>query len=123
MSLVNTIAIPTAVFVVLEGVFWFVNKNYLNKVFDKSDSCFEPGNVKVVGLVVHYLIELFAIIYFLILGYASIYNSFLLGFVIHGSKTSMNYATIKDYNVNHGVFMTASQSILYALTVYLSRLF
>jgi uncharacterized membrane protein len=123
MSLVNTIAIPTAVFVVLEGVFWFVKKNYINKMFDKCDSCFEPGNIKMVPLVIHYLIELFAIIYFLILGYASIYNSFVLGFVIHASKTSMNYATIKDYNINYGTFITVSQSILFALTVYLSRLF
>ena len=123
MSLVNTIAVPTVIFLVLEGVYWFVKKNYINKVFDKSDSCYEPGNVKTVGIVVHMLIELFAIIYFLILGFASVLNSAIFGGVISGAHESCNYACIKDHNdIPHSLVNVVVKSGIYALTVFLSRL-
>jgi hypothetical protein len=122
MSMVNTLVVPSAIFLVLEGVYFFVNKTYLSKVFDKSDSCFDPNNVKTVGLVVYFLIQLFALIYFLILGFASVLNSFIFGFVLSGSAVACNYAHIKDYNLNSGAVSVLVTSTIFALTVYLSRM-
>ena len=122
MSVVNNLVIPSTVFLVLDGLYWYASKNYLNKMFNKSDSMYEAGSVKTVGIVVHILFELFAVIYFLVMTYASVFNSFLLGLTLGGTTTSINYATVKDYNLNHGVLCTLWKGVLFALTVYLSRL-
>jgi hypothetical protein len=121
MSVVNNLVIPSTVFLVLDGLYWYASKNYLNKMFNKSDSMYEAGSVKTVGIVVHILFELFAVIYFLVMTYASVFNSFLLGLTLGGTTTSINYATVKDYNLNHGVLCTLWKGVLFALTVYLSR--
>ena len=122
MNVVNTVVIPSVVFVALDFGYWFLSKNYLNTVFEKSDSVYSPGNMKNVGFIIHLLIELFALIYFLILGFASILNAFIFGLVLQGYTSSINYAVVKDWNVGHGLLCTLWKGVLFALTVYISRM-
>ena len=122
MSAVNTIIIPSVIFVGLEAVYWYASKAYMNKMFDKSDSVYEPANIKKVGIFVHLIIELFAIIYFLILGFSTILNAFIFGLVIGGATTSINYALVKDWNLNHSLLCTLWKGVVFALVVYFSRI-
>ena len=121
MSVVNTVIIPSATFLVLDGAYWFLFKSYLHKTFGKSDSVYESGSMKTVGFVVHVLIELFALVYFLILGFSTVLNAFIFGVVLQGYTTSINYAIVKDWNLANSLVCTLWKGVLFALTVYLSR--
>lgn len=123
MNILQTVLIPSAIFVVLDGAYWFFTKKYLNRVLGKSDSIYDSGSMKTAGFVVHILIELFALIYFLILGFSSILNAFIFGIVLQGYTSSINYAIIKDWNLTHTAICTLWKGILFALTVYISRMF
>lgn len=122
MSLVNTVVIPSAVFVALDFGYWFISKNFLNGVFEKSESVYSAGNMKNVGFIINMLIQLFALVYFLILGFSTILNAFIFGLVLQGYTSSINYAIVKDWNVGHGVLCTLWKGVLFALTVYISRM-
>jgi uncharacterized membrane protein len=121
MNVVNTVIIPSATFLVLDGAYWFLFKNYLHKTFGKSDSVYESANMKTAGFVVHVLIELFALVYFLILGFSTVLNAFIFGLVLQGYTSSINYAIVKDWDINHSIVCTLWKGILFALTVYISR--
>jgi hypothetical protein len=121
MNIINSVVIPSVIFLVLDGAYWFLFKNYLNDVFGKSDSVYTPASMKTLGFGINILIELFALVYFLILGYFTVLNAFIFGVVIQGYTTSINYAIIKDWDLNHGIVCTLWKGVLFALTVYLAR--
>lgn len=120
MNIINTVIIPSAIFLVLDGTYYFLFKSFLHKTFGKSDSVCEPGSMKTIGFVINMLIEIFALVYFLILGFSTVLNAFIFGVVLQGYTTSINYAIIKDFNLNCSIMCTLWKGILFALTVYLS---
>lgn len=121
INISNSVIIPSVIFLFLDGSYYLLYKNFMYKSFDKSDSVYEPGNMKTLGFFVNILIELFALIYFLILGFSTVLNAFIFGLVLQGYNTTINYATVKDWNLGHSLFCTLWKGVLFALTVYLAR--
>lgn len=122
MNVVNSVVVPSVIFVVLDGAYMFLFKNYINKTFGESDSLYGPASMKTLGFVINILIELFALVYFLILGFSTIMDAFIFGAVLQGYASSINYATVKDWGLSHSVVCTLWKAVLFALTVYLSRM-
>lgn len=121
MNVLNNVVIPSVVFIVLEAVYLFLNKNFLGKILGKSESMYDStSSMKTVGFIVHLFVELFALVYFLILGFSTVMNAFIFGVVLQGYTSSINYATVKDWSVKHSIVCTLWKGILFALTVYIS---
>jgi uncharacterized membrane protein len=122
MNILNTFIIPCGTFLVLDGAYWILFKNYLYKTFGKSDSVYESGSMKNTGFIINMLIELFALVYFLILTMSSVLNAFIFGLVLQGYSSSINYAIVKDWNLNHSLMCTLWKGILFALTIYITHI-
>jgi hypothetical protein len=120
----NNVLIPSAAFAALEAFHWFFLKKMINKTLDikKSDSVQEDGNRKTVGFIITLIIQLFALIYFLILGFATIFNAFIFGVVLQGFNTSLNYTCIKDWNMKCGLTCVLWKGLLFAFAIYISKM-
>lgn len=82
----------------------------------------EPMRVNIYGAIASYLFLFLALYYFIIRQNGSILNAMVLGFVLYGVYETTSYALLKNWEVKTVVIDTLWGSVLFGITVYISRL-
>ena len=82
----------------------------------------EPMRVNIYGAIASYLFLFLALYYIIIRQNGSILNAMVLGFVLYGVYETTSYALLKNWEVKTVVIDTLWGSVLFGITVYISRL-
>lgn len=80
-------------------------------------------NINVIGAIVCYILLIFGLYYFIIKDKKSIFDAFLLGFIIYGVYDATTYAVFKKWSPFLAIIDTFWGGILFASTTTLVYIF
>ncbi len=121
MNIWKKIVLPAVLLIFLDACFLSLNKGILNRQI--IDVQRVVGNYKITGIVLCYILMVFALCYFIIIPRRPIFDAFLLGIVINGIFETTNYSIFKKWHESMVVIDTLWGGALYGLVTYLTYSF
>jgi uncharacterized membrane protein len=114
------IIILAIIMLILDGVYLFI----FGSSFRKMISSIQHSNftIRIISVILCYIILVFGLYYFIIKDNKTLFEAFLLGFVIYGVYDTTNYATFTNWKWNLALLDTMWGGILFALTTYLYKI-
>ena len=102
------------VFVILDGVYLNLVKNYFNKQIKSIQG--SPIQIRIVATAITYIFLIFGLNYFIIKKHRPVKEAALLGLVIYAVYEFTNYSLLKDWSLLTVLMDTTWGTILFALT-------
>jgi uncharacterized membrane protein len=121
MNLWKKIILPAILLVALDAVFLTLNRGTLTRQI--IDVQRVVGNYKFTGIILCYILMIFALCYFIIIPRRSVLDAFLLGIVINGVFETTNYSIFKKWRETMVLVDTLWGGALYGLTTFLTFYF
>ena len=106
--------LAAVIFVILDGLYLNLIKNY----FNKQIRSIQGTNIEInfMAVAITYILLIFGLNYFIIKKHKSVSDASLLGLVIYGVYDSTNYATLKKWSSDVAIMDTLWGGSLFALT-------
>jgi len=106
--------VSAIIFVVLDGIYLNLIKEYFNSQIKKIQGSDIKINMIATGIT--YVILIFGLNYFIIQRNRSVTDAALLGFVIYGTYEFTNMSLFKDWSIFTAIIDTTWGTILFGLT-------
>lgn len=114
MKLVPRVIVSTAIILILDFIYFSVNKNAFETQIVEIQRVFMQ--IKILPVILCYILLVFGLNYFILRNHRSIFDAFLLGVVIYGVYDMTNLATLKKWKWNLAIMDTLWGGVLLALT-------
>lgn len=111
--------ISAIIFVVLDGVYLNLIKNYFNKQI--ADIQGSPIQIKMIPTAITYVFLIFILEYFIIYKKQTFQTAFLLGFSVYAVYELTNYSLFKKWYLTTVFIDTLWGGILFGLTTFLTN--
>jgi uncharacterized membrane protein len=112
--------ISSIILLALDSIFiYFMSKTFTSQVFDVQRS---PLRINILGAILCYGFLIFGLNYFILQKRRSVFEAFLLGFVIYGVYETTSLSLLRNWHLTTVFIDTLWGGILFGLTTYFTYL-